>query len=87
MVVKNPPANAGGTRDMGSVLGSGRSPLVGNGNFLQYSCLENSLDREAWQATAHEVTESDMTEPVCTHTHTHTHTHTQAWLKRVGRGS
>ena len=74
MVVKNPPASAGGTRDMGSVLGSGRSPLVGNGNFLQYSCLENSLDREAWQATAHEVTESDMTEPVCTHTHTHTHT-------------
>ena len=71
MVVKNPPANAGGTRDIGSVLGSGRSPLVGNGNLLQYSCLENSLDREAWQAIVHEVTESDMIEPVHAHTHKH----------------
>ena len=71
MVVKNPPANAGGTRDMGSVLRLGRSHLVGNGYFLQYSCLENSLDRETWQATVHEVTESDMTD-LCAHTHTHT---------------
>ena len=44
-VVKNPPANAG---DMGSIPGSGRSPGVGNGNPLQYSCLENSMDRGVW---------------------------------------
>ena len=43
--VKNPPANAG---DMGSTPGSGRSPGGGNGNPLQYSCLENSMDRKAW---------------------------------------
>ena len=42
-VVKNPPANAGDTGDVGSVLGSGRSPGEGNGNPLQYSCLENSM--------------------------------------------
>ena len=44
-VVKNPPTNAG---DMGSIPGSGRSPGVGNGNPLQYSCLENSMDRGVW---------------------------------------
>ena len=44
-VVKNPPANAG---DVGSVLGSGRSPGEGKGNPLQYSCLENSMNRGAW---------------------------------------
>ena len=44
-VVKNPPANTGGTRDAGLILGSGRSPAVGNGNLLQCSCLENSMDR------------------------------------------
>ena len=46
-VVKNLPANAGDTRDMGSVPGSGRFPGLGNGNLLQSSCLENSLDRVA----------------------------------------
>ena len=55
-----------------SIPGSGRSPGEGNGNPLQYSCLENSMDRGAWWATVHGVTESDMTN---THTHTHTHTH------------
>ena len=54
-VVKNPPANAGDARDVGSIPGSGRSPGVGNGNPLQYSCLENSMDRGAWQATVHVV--------------------------------
>ena len=69
MVVKNPPANAGGTRDMGSVLRLGRSPLVGNGYFLQYSCLENSLDREAWWATV----QRDLKRIVhdCARAHTH----------------
>ena len=43
-------------RDLGSILGWGRSPGAGNGNPLQYSCLENPIDREAWQATVHKVT-------------------------------
>ena len=61
-VVKNPPANAGVTGDAGSIPGSGRSPGGGNGNSLQYSCLENPTDRGAWQSTVHGVTrESDMT--------------------------
>jgi len=51
-VVKNPPVNAG---DMGSILGSGRSPGEGNGNPLQYSCLEKSMDRGVWQATVHGI--------------------------------
>ena len=50
-VVKNPPANAGGTRDVGSIPRLGRSPEVGNGNPLQYSNLENSIDRGVWLAT------------------------------------
>ena len=58
LVVKNPPANAGDTRDMGLLPGSGGSPREGNGNPLQYSCLENPMDRGAWWATVHGVTES-----------------------------
>ena len=54
-LVKNLPANAGGVRDMGSVLGLGRPPGGGHGNPLQNSCLENSMDRAAWQATVHRV--------------------------------
>ena len=57
-VVKNPPANARDTRDSGSVSGSGRSSWVGNGNSLQYFCLENSIDRGARQALVHRVTKS-----------------------------
>ena len=53
LVVKNPPANAG---DMGSVLELGRSPAGGNGNPLQYSCLENPMDQEGWQVTVRGVT-------------------------------
>ena len=45
LVVKNPPASAGDVRDMGSIPGLGRSPGEGNGNPLQYSCLENTMDR------------------------------------------
>ena len=58
LVVKNPPANAGELRDASSISGSGRSPGGGNGNPLQYSCLENPMDRGAWWATVHRVTKS-----------------------------
>ena len=58
LVVKNPPANAGDTKDMGSVLGLRRSPAEGNGNPLQHSCLENPMNRGTWQAVVHRVTES-----------------------------
>ena len=58
-MVKNLPVSAGDTRDGCLIPGSGRYP-GGHGNRLQYSCLENSMDREAWQATACRVTESRM---------------------------
>ena len=58
LVVKNPPVNAADTRDEGSVPGSGRSPGGRHGNPLQYSYLENPMDREDWQATVHRVAKS-----------------------------
>ena len=58
LVVKNPPANAGDARDAGSIPGLGRSSRVGNGNSLQYSCLENPMDRGLWQATISGVAKS-----------------------------
>ena len=57
-VVKNPPANAGDIRDAGLIPGSERSPGRRHGNPLQYSCLENPMGRETWQATVHGVTKS-----------------------------
>jgi len=62
LVVKNPPANAGDIRDVGSIPGLGRSPGGGNSNALQYSCLENPMDRGAWPATVKGHKESIMTE-------------------------
>ena len=56
--VKNPSANAGDIRDVSSTPGSRRSPLEGNGNPLQYSCLENIMDRGACRATVHWIAES-----------------------------
>ena len=58
LVVKSPPANAGDTRDLGLIPGSGRSPGGGHGKPLQYSCLENPRDREGWRATVYVVTQS-----------------------------
>ena len=78
IVVKNLPTSAGDTRIAGSVLGSERTPAFGNGNLLYNSCLENSINREAWWATVHGVAKSWTQLSVCTHTHTHAHTHTYA---------
>ena len=58
VVVKNLPASAGDIRDAGSIPGWRRSPGGGNGNLLQYSYLEDSMDRGAWQAAAHRVFKS-----------------------------
>ena len=58
-VVKNPPANAGDARNVGLIPGLGRSPGEGNGNPLQYPCLENPI-RGIWWATVHGVTKSQM---------------------------
>ena len=63
-VVKNPPADAG---DAGSIPGLGRSPGEGNGYPLQYACLENPMDRAAWQAIVHGVSESQT--QLSTHMH------------------
>ena len=57
-MVKNPPSNVRDIRDAGSIPGSGRFPGGGNGNPLQYSCLENPLDSGDWRATIHGVAES-----------------------------
>ena len=57
-VVKNSPANAGDTGDSGSIPGSRRSPGGSHGNPLQYSCLENPMDRGAWWATIHGLAKS-----------------------------
>ena len=70
-VVKNPLANAENKGDTGLIPGLGRSRGEWNGNPLQYSCLENSMDRGAWRATVHRVAKS------WSQMNTHTHTHTQ----------
>jgi len=60
LVVKNLPANAEDARDVVSIPGSGGSPGGGHGHALQYSCLENPMDRGAWRATVHGVTKSQI---------------------------
>ena len=59
-MVKNLPASAGDARDVGSIPGLARSPGEGNGNSLQYSCLENPVDRGAWCATVLGVSKSQI---------------------------
>ena len=61
-MVKNLPTDAGEIKVVGSVPGWGRSPGGGHGNPLQHSCLENPMNRGAWQAKVHSVAESDTTE-------------------------
>ena len=68
LVVRNPPVNARDVRDTGSIPGSGRSPGGGHGNPLRCSCLENPMDRGAWQFTVHGAAEWDTTETTA-HTH------------------
>ena len=74
LVVKNPPANARDLRDAGLIPGSGRSPGGGDGNPLQYYCLEKPLDRGAWWATVQSCKESDTNATEHTHRQTDTHT-------------
>ena len=73
LVVKNPPTSAGHVRHVNLVSGSGRAPGGGHGNPLQYSCLENPMDRGAWWAPVHRVTKRnfvmDMTDTNARHTH------------------
>ena len=72
LVIKNSPDNVGDLRNAGLILGSGRSPGGGHGNPVQYSCLENPMDRGAWWAMVHRITELDTTEAIqhaCTHTY------------------
>ena len=60
LMVKNLPASAGDARDTGLIPGLERSPRVGNGNPLQYFCLENSMDSGAWQVPVHGVTKNQI---------------------------
>ena len=60
LVVKNLPASPGDIKGVGSIPGSERSPGGGNGNPLQYPCLENPMNRGVWRATVHRVTKSQM---------------------------
>ena len=78
-MVKNPPANARDIRDTGSIPGSGRSPGGGHGNTLQYSCLDNPMDKGAWQVTVHRITKNQTRlKQLSMHTHTSLEAGTQS---------
>ena len=70
--IENPPVDAGDARDVGSIPGSGRCPEGSHGNLFQYSCLQNLMDRGAWQATVHRVTKSWTWMKQLKHAHVHT---------------
>ena len=75
-MVKNPTANAGDIRDTGSIPGLGRISGGGNGNPIQYSCLENPMDRGAWWAMVHRIAKSwTQLKQFSTHTHPYPHSH------------
>ena len=78
----NLPANAGDAGDVGLTPGLGRCPEVGNGNPLQYCWMESSMDRGAWQATAHGVQRvmTWLSNWVCTRVHTHTYSNQPCWV-------
>ena len=69
-MVKNPPANGGATGHAGSIPGSGRSPGGGHDNPLQHSCLENPMDRGAWQSMGSQELEDPLEEGMATHSST-----------------
>ena len=71
LIDKESTCNAGDAGDLGSIPGLGRSPRGGHGNPLQYSCLENPMDRGAWWATVHRVHQELDTTEVTEHAHTH----------------
>ena len=81
-VVKHPSANAEDTGDMGLIPGFGKSPWGGNGNSLQYSCLENPLDRGAWQALVHGVAKNWTRLSNWAHTHSLCSRHDVFGLKK-----
>ena len=84
-MVKNLPASAGDLKDEGWIPGLGRSPGRGQGGPLQYSCLENPMDRGAWWATAHMAAKSQtQLKRLKTHTHTHPHTYTHTHTHTSG---
>ena len=88
LMVKNLPANAGDIREACSVPGSGRSPGGGSGNPLQYSCLENPMDRGAWRATGQGLKESDTTEAAHLQAWTHArHAHMKIYRKVNSTGA
>ena len=70
-VSKESAYSTGDTGNMGSVLGSGRSSGGGHGNTLQYSCLENPMDKGAWQVTVHRIAKESDTTEATEHAHTH----------------
>ena len=84
VLVKNLPANAGDERDAGLIPGLGRSPGRGHDNPLQYSCLENPMDRGAWQAMVCGVAKSwTQLTWLSAHTHTDTHTHSYSVTQKL----
>ena len=85
IVVKNLHAKAGDRRDVGSVLGPGRSPGVGNANLLQYSCLEKSMDRGVWRATVRGVAKTQTWASDWTHVHCCLKGKLRQWYQKMER--